>query len=424
MPRKSKELSAAEVRRLTETGRYPVGGVPGLMLQVTATGARSWILRYSSGEVRTSQSGKAFTARRDLGLGGYPEVPLKDARDRAREIKDGLRRGIDPIEEKRALKAARLAALAKNISFEEAAREYHSTKLADELKNAKHKKQWLSSLERYAFPTIGSLPVSAIELAHIERSLAPIWKDKTETATRVRQRIETVLDWCTVRGLRDGENPARWKGNLEQLLPKPTSIRKTNHFRAVPWDSIPAFFKNLTEREGMATLALQFLILTAARSGEVRYASWDEIDLKKRVWTVPGDRIKAGKTHRVPLSDPAVTLLADLPRFAESQYVFPAPRNGALSDMSLTAVLRRMSVDATVHGFRSSFKDWARSMTSYADEVSELALAHVNSDATRAAYARDELLPQRARMMNDWATYCVAGKAPTAEVTSIGEKSA
>jgi len=343
--------------------------------------------------------------RRDIGLGGFPDVTLSQAREKAREAREKIRQGIDPAAERRAAREALVAAQAKALTFDQAAHRCHESKV-DEFRNEKHKRDWISSLQRHASPVIGPLPVNEVELAHVLEVLEPIWKDKTETATRVRQRIESVLTWATVRGYRQGENPARWDGNLKEVLPNPSKIAKVRHHRGVSWQEVGAFMERLRQREGTAARALEFAILTAARSSEVRLATWDEIDLQEALWTVPADRIKAGRTHRVPLSQDAVRLLEAIPRMEGSPYVFPAPRGGALSDMSLSAVCKRMGVDATPHGFRSTFKDWARNCTNYADEVSELALAHVNSDATRSAYARDELLPQRRRLMREWASFC------------------
>lgn len=408
MPKKARELSATEVRRLTKPGLHAVGGVSGLLLQVTRSGARSWILRTVVG-----------TKRRDIGLGGFPDVPLAGARESAREAKEKIRAGIDPVAERRAARQALAAAQAKHLTFAEAARRCHTAK-ESEFRSEKHRKDWLSSLERHAFEAIGDVPVSDIDLPLVQSVLEPIWKTRTETATRVRQRIETVLNWSTVSGYRQGENPARWKGNLEAVLPAPTKIRKVKHQRALPWQDVPGFMADLKDREGMGARALEFIIYTAARSGEVRLATWEEFDLAGKVWTVPADRIKAGKEHKVPLSDDAVALLKSLPQFKGSAYVFTAARGGPLSDMSISAVCKRMEVDATPHGFRSSFKDWARSMTSYADEVSELALAHVNSDATRAAYARDQLLPKRSRLMTDWSKFLREGMPASADVETIG----
>ena len=404
MPKVKPELKPVSVQSLTKPGFHAVGGVQGLLLRVTPSGARSWVLRVSTGETRYSKEGNPRSVRRDIGLGGYPDVSLAQARERARAIKEELWAGRDPIAERRAAQDAMRAEQARHITFTEAAQKCHAAK-ESEFRNAKHRKDWIAALERYAYPKIGHMPVDAVDVPHVLKVLEPIWKTKTETATRVRQRLEAVLSWAKVSGYRDGDNPAKWSENLDQVLPAPNKIRKSSHFKALPWQDVPEFMAALRKREGMAALALEFAILTAARSGEVRGAQWSEIDLDARVWTVPADRIKAGKPHRVPLSDDAVAVLERTPRMHGSDHVFTAPRGGALSDMTLSAVLKRMKVDATVHGFRSSFKDWARSCTSYPDEVSELALAHVNSDATRAAYARDELLPQRKRLMADWAAF-------------------
>jgi integrase len=344
------------------------------------------------------------TKRRDIGLGPFPEITLEKAREKAREAREGIRSGIDPVEQKRADKAAQIAAQGKILTFAEAAQRFLKTK-SHEWKNAKHASQWHSTLEAYAFPVIGRLPVDQIEIAHVVRVLEPIWTTKTETATRLRERIERVLSWATVSGFRQGDNPARWKGNLDTILPKPSKVKKVKHHPALPWESAPAFMAELRKREGMAAKALEFTILTAARSSEVRLATWDEIDLEAKLWTVPGERMKRDRTHKVPLSPDAIKLLKALPRFEGCPLVFPSSTGKALSENTLNAVLKRMGADAVPHGFRSSFKDWARNRTRYPDEVSELALAHVNNDATRAAYARDELLPQRTKMMTEWAKF-------------------
>ena len=399
MPKKAKERSAVEIKRLSKKpGFHAVGGVAGLHLQVSKTLASSWILRVVIGARRS-----------DLGLGGYPDIPLAEAREKAREARSQIVEGVDPREAKKAARAALKANQAKELTFDQAAVLCHETR-AIEFRNPKHRDDWISSLERYASPVIGLLPVADVELAHVVSVLKPIWTTKTETATRVRQRIETVLSWATVRGYRSGENAARWKGALEHVLPRPSKIRTVKHRPALAWQDIGAFMDELRKRQGTAAKALEFAILTAGRSREVRLATWDEFDLEAKVWNVPAEHMKARKPHRVPLPEPAIKLLKRLPRFEGSLYVFAAPRGGPLSDMSLSAVTRRMGVDAVPHGFRSTFKDWCRSSTSYADEVSELALAHLGNDATRAAYAEDELLPKRTRLMRDWAKFCVPAR--------------
>lgn len=406
MPKCARELSAAEVRRIKAPGLHAVGGVPGLCLKVG--GGRSWILR-------TRISGK----RRHIGLGSYPAVTLSAARDRARDIEVKIFSGRDPIAERQALQIALKAEQIRRLPFFDAARQCYAARV-NTFRNKKYRKDWIASLERYAFPMLGEMPVADIGLPEVLAVIKPIWYTRTETATRVRQRMESVLSWAIVSGYRQGNNPARWEGNLSEVLPAPGKIKKVSHYRALPWREVPAFMAALRKRQGMAALALEFAILTAARSGEVRGALWDEIDTKARLWTVPGERIKAGKIHRVPLSQAALAVLSRIPRTEDNPLIFPAPRGGKLSDMTLSAVCKRMNVEATPHGFRSSFKDWARSVTAYADEISELALAHVNSDATRAAYARDELLPQRARLMTDWAKFCQEGLPDSASITPIG----
>lgn len=420
MPKLAKELSALEVkRRARKPGFHFVGGVSGLALNVKDRDSRaaSWILR------------KRIADRRvDIGLGGYPTITLEQARERARKALDDIDAGTHPLDAKRAARDAvraaddaLRAAEAKRKTFDEAAIAAHRAK-SPEFKNAKHSAQWINTLRTYASPHIGAMAVGDIGLPDIVSVLQPIWLEKPETATRVRQRLEAVLAWATVAGYRSGDNPARWSGNLQHVLAASTKIKNRKHHATVPWKDIGTFMASLRERDGIAARAVEFAVLCAARSGEVRGATWDEIDLDAALWTIPAKRMKAGKRHTVPLSAPAVALLRALPRFDGVRYVFAAPRGGTLSDMALTSVLRRMKVDATVHGSaRSAFKDWARSATRYADEVTELALAHVNSDSTRAAYARDELLPKRKLLMRDWAKYL--GSVPvkrSANVTSIG----
>jgi len=410
MPKKARELSPIEVQRLSKPGFHAVGGVSGLHLRIQDSGARSWILRVVVGN-----------KRRDMGLGGFPEIPIKTARDEARRYKNQIREGLDPIIQRRTAKAALIEDQAKQITFKEAARRCHQSKV-HEFRSVKHGNDWIRSLEMHAFPKIGNLPVGQVELPQIMQVLEPIWHDRTETATRVRQRLESVLTWASVSKLRSGENPARWEGNLKELLANPSKLKKVEHHPALPWQQMGQFMADLRQREGMAARALEFAILTAARSGEVRGMMVKEIDYVTKIWTVPAGRIKAGKEHKVPLSPEAISLLKSLPDNDKSQYVFPAVRNGQLSDMSLIAVVRRMGLKVVPHGFRSTFKDWARSCTSYPDEVSELALAHVNSDSTRAAYARDELLPQRTRMMKDWAKFCNTVLPTSKNVSQIKRK--
>ncbi len=406
MPKRAKELSPVEIRRLTTPGVHPVGGIAGLMLQVKESGAKSWVLRYATGATSTSKSGKVYPTRRDLGLGPFPEVGLGDARKRAQEAREKLRQGIDPIVERQAARDALRAAQGKGMTFDEAARRFLATKTR-EFRNPKHAAQWGSTLERYANPVIGPLPVDRIELAHIVEILtrADLWNTKTETAKRLRGRIEAVLDWATVSGHRTGDNPAQWKGRLDKVLPAPGKIAKVTHQKALPIDAAPGFLTDLRKQNGLAARGLEFVMLTAARSGEVRLATWEEIDLESGTWTIPGERMKAGRAHVVPLTDAAIALLKALPRFHDCPYVFPSPRGKAFSDMSLSAVMRRMKVDAVPHGLRSTFRDWCSERTNYPRDVAEMALAHTIGDKVEAAYRRGDLLTKRTRMMEDWARF-------------------
>ena len=275
-----------------------------------------------------------------------------------------------------------------------------------EYKNAKHIAQWKSTLETYASPIIGKLPVSNIEKNHILQILEPIWTEKTETASRVRGRIENVLSWATASGYRTGDNPARWKGYLDQLLSKPNKTKKIKHHKALPWQEIAAFMHDLKQRKGTAAKALEFLILTAARSGEVRGATWDEIDLSTCLWTIPADRMKASREHQVPLSVEAIKLLKTLPKMNNDNHLFTAPRGGTLSDMTISAVTKRMKVEAVPHGFRSTFRDWCSEDTNFPHNVAEMALAHTIGNKVEAAYRRGDLLAKRTKLMQTWAKYC------------------
>jgi integrase len=411
MPRKARELAPVEIKRLTDPGLYAVGGVAGLHLQVTKSGARSWILR-------TTVAGK----RRDLGLGGYPDVTLALAREKARDTRERIAQGIDPVAERQRLRSTALAERLRDMTFQKAAEAVVAKKQA-EASNIKHGKQWASTLETYAYPVLGTMSVADIELSHVKQVLEPIWQSKTETATRVRQRIETVLSWAAVHGHRSGENPARWKGNLDAVLPAPTKVSKVEHHRAMAMDEMHDLMLALEKRKGIGPRCLAFTILTAVRSGEARAATWDEIDLAEKVWTVPGDRMKAGREHRAPLPAPAVELLESLPRFAGCNLIFPYSQGRKLSDATLAAVLKRMKVHdkATVHGFRSTFRDWAAERTSTPHHVAEMALAHTIKNHAEAAYRRGDLLSKRAKLMQQWAEFLATAPAQAENVTPIRE---
>lgn len=409
MPKKARELGALAVSRIKDPGLHAVGGVAGLYLQVDPGGARSWILRITVGG-----------RRRDIGLGGFPDVVLAGAREAARALRAKVAAGVDPVEERRTNRTAIQAAIASAKTFDECSEAYIGAQAAG-WKNAKHAAQWKSTLATYASPIMGSMLVRDVEVAHVVRVLEPIWTTKTETATRVRQRIELVLDWATVRGYRTGLNPARWKANLDVLLPKPGKLAKVEHHAALAPADVPAFMVRLRAQAGTGARALEFCILTAARSGEVRGATWSEIDLAGKLWTIPAGRMKAGVEHRVPLSAPAIALLKRTDRIEGTDLVFPAVRKGQLSDMTLSAVVRRMGVAAVPHGFRSSFRVWCAEHTDYPREVAELALAHVNADRVESAYQRSDLLAKRAHLMEAWGVFC-ARPAPSANVIQIAKK--
>ena len=398
MPRKATELSALEVRRLVNPGRWSVGGVDGLALQVTSTGARSWVLRITP-------RGR----RREMGLGSFPSVTLAEAREKARKPRTLAEEGVDPIAAREANRSAASAAQQAQKTFSEVAAQYLAQH-EKSWKNAKHQAQWAATLRTYAEPSIGKLLVRDIRSAHVIAVLEPIWTTKTETATRVRSRIELVLDYATARGYREGLNPARWKGNLDAALPNASKVAPVRHHAAVEVKEVAAFMKRLRLQEGLGARALEFAVLTAARSGEVRGATWSEVDLKAALWTIPASRMKSAREHRVPLSRPAIKLLRSLPaNRLPGDFVFPGMR-GPLSDMSLTAVLRRMGVSATAHGFRSTFRDWVSESTEHSGEVAEMALSHVIGDKVEAAYRRGDLLEKRIALMTDWASFLAGSR--------------
>lgn len=396
MPKIARELSALEVGRLKTPGFFSVGGVPGLSLSIRPGGARSWILRVKVG-----------SKRRDMGLGAFPGVTLAQAREKARQARASIEQGQDPILERERAQSLLQAEQASAITFEDAARAYMGAK-AGEWRNAKHVAQWDTTLTSYAYPVIGRMHVSDVQQSHIMQVLQPIWATKTETASRLRGRIENILDWAKVRGYRTGENPARWRGHLDKLLATPSKIAKVKHHPAVPVDEAPAFFAALQQRDGFAARALEFAMLTAARSGEVRGATWTEIDLVKALWIIPASRMKARVEHRVPLTQAAMGILSDLPRIEGCDFVFPAPRGGQLSDMALTAVMRRMGLKSVPHGLRSTFRDWVAEKSSFPGDMAEKALAHTLPDRVEAAYRRGDMLEKRRAMMEAWAQFISA----------------
>lgn len=389
-----KKLSAILVANLSSPGYY--GDGDGLWLQIARGGSKSWVFRFTL-------AGK----RREMGLGGLSAVSLAIARERARAGRLLLSEGRDPIVERNAARSSDALRRARLKTFDQCAAAYISAHRGS-WKSAKHAAQWETSLANYASPVFGALPVSDVDTDLVVRVLRPIWGTKTETAVRLHGRIESILDWATVSKYRTGDNPARWRGHLENLLADPNKIAPIVNFPALPWCEISAFTAQLHAREGVAARAVEFAILTACRSGEVRGAAWDEIDLEEKVWTVPAARMKAGKENRIPLSTQALVLLQQMPR--DGEFVFPGRSAGTiLSDMSLTAVLRRMGRgDITVHGFRSTFRDWCAEAVgnTFARQVCEHALAHSLPNKVEAAYRRGDLLDKRVLLMQAWADYC------------------
>jgi integrase len=342
-----------------------------------------------------------------MGLGSVADVPLARARALAQECRRELQQGIDPIGARKAREAEAKLASAKAKTFQQCAESYIKAHKAG-WRNAKHANQWANTLATYAYPVFGSLPVAAVDVGLIMKALEPIWQEKTETASRLRGRIESVLDWATVRGYRKGDNPARWRGQLQSLLPSRAKVRRVEHHPALPYAELGAFMAFLREQEGIAAKALEFLILTATRSGETIGARWDEFNLDEALWVVPPARIKTGREHRVPLSARSLAIVQELAKTKLGDFVFPGRRAGKpLSSMAMLALLKRMGrSDLTAHGFRSTFRDWAAERTNYPREAAEMALAHAIGDKVEAAYRRGDLFEKRRRMMEDWAKHC------------------
>jgi integrase len=392
MARQTKKLTAVKVNALTAPGYVSDGD--GLYLQVSPAGTKSWVFRYKL-------AGKS----REMGLGSLRVVSLAEAREAAAACRKQLHAGLDPIsarDRERAKAKDRVSVL-----FRECAQSYIEAHRSG-WRNAKHADQWVNTLQTYAFPVLGDMPVDLIEPSHVERVLQPIWTAKAETAFRLRGRIECVLDWATSRKYRTGENPAKWRGNLDNLLPKVSRIKRISHFAALPFADIGAFVDKLRAVEGISARALEFTILTAARTGETVGAKWDEFDLDAGIWTIPAERMKAKREHRVALSGRALEILTQMKAAPIGDYVFPGNKvRKPLSAMAMLMTLRRMGHgDLTVHGFRSTFRDWASEATAYSRDVVEMALAHAVENRVEAAYRRGDLLDKRRDLMNDWARRC------------------
>jgi integrase len=396
-----RRLSASSLRRLP-AGMHGDGA--GLCLQVTPSGARSWIFRFS-----------LFGRAREMGLGSLNTVSLAEARESALECRKLLRDGRDPIEERKArLAAAQAAATRRSPTFEECAEEFVTAHRA-EWTSSIHARQWAATMATYVYPLIGNLPVSTVDTRLVMRVLEPHWATKRETMSRVRGRIEVVLGWATTQQYRSGENPARWRGHLANLLAKGAKKTPIEHYKALPYLDLPAFMTKLRAIEGILARSLEFLILTAARTDEVRLSRWSEIDLAGRVWVIPAARMKAGRERRVPLSGRAVEILQSLPR--HSPYIFPGRGSAVAPNMMLWLLKEKMDVPATVHGFRSTFADWCAEQTDFPSEVREMALAHAVGDRVEAAYRRGDLFEKRRQLAEVWSDFCASG-VPRSQITS------
>lgn len=388
------KLSHLTVLRAKKRGYLSDGGC--LYLQISQSGAKSWVFRY-----------RAAGRLREMGLGNFPTLSLSDARDLAHDYRKKRLFGIDPIEERQSLRQSEKFEGPNAATFKQCAQAYiesHKTSWA----NNKHSAQWVASLTTYAYPHIGDQVMQKLTAADVLKVIEPIWVSKTETASRLRGRIENIIDWAIVRGYRTGDNPARWKGHLSHTLPNRSKIRKVQHLAALPYQEIPAFMAELALEKGAAAQALAFAILTAARTGEVLGATWPEINLDTKTWTVPGERMKNSREHRVPLSPQVKALIGTLPVKKFETHLFLGARRGkGLSNMAMLTLLRRMKRgNVTAHGFRSTFRDWAAEQTSYAREVIEQALAHTLQNKVEAAYFRSDLFEKRRALMEDWAAYC------------------
>lgn len=435
MPKIAKPLTDLQVRRINRVGWHAVGGVAGLLLQVrkpAREGAqipRSWILRVKVGD-----------QRQPLGLGSYPQVSLAQAREQASKLVIEARQGINLKAKKQAQRSALIAAASKNKTFMECAQAYMEAHSSD-YSSDKHRKQWPATLETYAYPIIGQMLVSDIAISHVlevleqqttanENTKGKLWYVKTETAKRLLGRIKTILDFATVSGYRSGNNPAQWTGYLSTQLPSPRKLQKKEHHPAVPYQQMGEFMTQLRMHNSISAKALEFLILTAVRSGSVRQAEWSEIDLEKKLWIIPAAHTKARQEHRVPLQPQAIALLKSMPRMAGTDIVFPSPKGKALSDMAISQFMRGMrergelTVEAVPHGFRSTFRDWAAEQTAYPDEIRKAASGHTVGDAVKEAYQRTDLLDKRRNLMGEWAKFLAqTTNQKTTKVTPIRKRS-
>ena len=391
MAREIHRLNTLFVNNVKKPGYYADGG--GLYLQVSQFGTKSWVFRFT------------LQKKREMGLGPIQDIPLKKAREIVGNCRLLVREGIDPITDRKNRRAQTKIDSSKYLTFKDCAQEYIRNNQAA-WSNYKHAKQWSSTLERYAYPVIGPLPVSAIETNHMVNILSPIWSTKNETARRVRGRIESILDAAKVKGLRKGENPALWKGHLDKLLPKSSKIARVKHHAALPYADIHIFMDALRQRNSIAACGLELLILTASRTSEVQGATFDEFDIENKTWTISAERMKAKKEHRIPLPQRAIDIIIEMQDIRQNDFLFPGQRGKGLSNMAFLQLLKRMGYnDITVHGFRSTFRDWAAEQTAYPSDVVEMALAHSVGNAVQQAYHRTDLFEKRRNLMNDWAGY-------------------
>lgn len=407
--RQANKLTPVTVNAKKAPGYYADGN--GLYLQVSPSGTKSWVLRFMLNK-----------RAREMGLGSIFDRTLAEARERAKEFRQLLDDGIDPIAQRQAERQRNMLVTAQRRTFEECAIEYRNLH-ANGWKNAKHAAQWINTLTAYAFPIFGKKDISEVSKADILRALEPIWTTKPETASRVKQRIRAVLDWAAARDYRTGHDPHLWD-QISRSMPKTKDIKKATHFAACPYVDIYPALRSITNSgaSDKVKFAIVFTVLTAARSGEVRGAEWSEIDFEGRRWIIPGERMKAGREHRVPLSQKAIDILKTLQQTAgDSELIFPSDKKKPYSDMTFTMLLRRLGHTFTIHGFRSTFRDWAAEQTAFPREVCEAALSHSTKDATEAAYFRSDLFEKRRQLMEAWATYCSTEKQAAA-VVGIGQK--
>lgn len=406
MARTIGKLTALAVSQTKPRGYYGDGG--GLLLQVSASGAKSWVFRFK-------EAGKL----REMGLGPVHTIGLSEARQRAQDCRRARLDGRDPIETRRAERLAAKLDAAKALTFEACTERYIAAHKAG-WRNAKHAAQWTATLTAYAYPSFSKLPVQDIDVGLVLKAIEPIWTTKPETAARVRGRIESILDWATARGYRQGENPARWRGHLENLLPARARVRRVAHHAALPYPKIGRFLAELRRQEGIAARALEFAIQTAARTGEMIGARWAEIDTANRLWTIPAERMKGAREHRIPLNEVALAVVEQMSAIRSCEFLFPGakPRR-PLSNMAFLMLLRRMDRgDLTAHGFRSTFRDWAAERTGFPAKVAEMALAHEVGDKVEAAYRRGDLFAKRRQLSDAWAKFC-ASPAPSGTVVPL-----